>query len=206
MEVMKVKKMIKQIRTLIVVALAFVLFACGGGGGGGSAPNQPGGGGAGGGGTGGGAGGGGTGGGVGGVFVGGLLSGGLSLSIDVGSLNGVAVGVTEGGSGSPIIGFVQGFSSIVIDGRVINTDSAFIYVEGQLASQSDLRQGQSVAVLTDSSGSVANGVFYARLGQRLIHMLTTRTPSGLLYEADMRLRPNGNSGQLHGRRRYKKRR
>ena len=27
-------------------------------------------------------------------------------------------------------------------------------------------------------------------------MLTTRMPSGLLYEADMRLRPNGNSGQL----------
>ena len=147
--------MIKQSRQLLVVALAFVLFACGGGGGGGSAPNQPGGGGT------GGTGGGGTGGGgTGGVFVGGLLSGGLSLSIDVGSLNGVAVGVTEGGSGSPVIGFIQGFSSIVIDGRVINTDSAFIYVEGQLASQSDLRQGQSVAVLTDSSGSVANGVFY----------------------------------------------
>jgi glutamate-ammonia-ligase adenylyltransferase len=27
-------------------------------------------------------------------------------------------------------------------------------------------------------------------------MLATRTPSGLLYEADMRLRPNGNAGQL----------
>jgi glutamate-ammonia-ligase adenylyltransferase len=50
--------------------------------------------------------------------------------------------------------------------------------------------------VTDGRRSVANDVFYARMGQRVIHMLTTRTPSGLLYEADMRLRPNGNSGQL----------
>ena len=50
--------------------------------------------------------------------------------------------------------------------------------------------------MTDGGRSVANDVFYARLGQRLIHMLTTRMPSGLLYEADMRLRPNGNAGQL----------
>ena len=50
--------------------------------------------------------------------------------------------------------------------------------------------------VTDGRRSVANDVFYARMGQRMVHMLTTRTPSGLLYEADMRLRPNGNSGQL----------
>jgi len=50
--------------------------------------------------------------------------------------------------------------------------------------------------MTDGRRSVANDVFYARMGQRVIHMLTTRMPSGLLYEADMRLRPNGSSGQL----------
>ena len=50
--------------------------------------------------------------------------------------------------------------------------------------------------MTDGRRGVANEVFYARMGQRLVHMLTTRTPSGLLYEADMRLRPNGNAGQL----------
>ncbi len=50
--------------------------------------------------------------------------------------------------------------------------------------------------MTDGRRSLANDVFYARLGQRLIHMLSTRTPSGQLYEADMRLRPNGNAGQL----------
>jgi glutamate-ammonia-ligase adenylyltransferase len=50
--------------------------------------------------------------------------------------------------------------------------------------------------MTDGRRSVANDVFYARLGQRVIHMLTTVMPSGVLYEADMRLRPNGNAGQL----------
>ena len=35
-----------------------------------------------------------------------------------------------------------------------------------------------------------------RLGQRMIHILTTQTVSGALYEVDMRLRPNGNSGML----------
>ena len=50
--------------------------------------------------------------------------------------------------------------------------------------------------MTDGRRAVYNEVFYARLGQRLVHILTTRTPSGILYEADMRLRPNGNAGAL----------
>ncbi|MCG8427569.1 MAG: bifunctional [glutamate--ammonia ligase]-adenylyl-L-tyrosine phosphorylase/[glutamate--ammonia-ligase] adenylyltransferase, partial [Chromatiales bacterium] len=55
---------------------------------------------------------------------------------------------------------------------------------------------QSATAMTDGERQVANDLFYARLGQRMIHMFTTRTPSGLLYEIDMRLRPNGNSGML----------
>jgi [glutamine synthetase] adenylyltransferase / [glutamine synthetase]-adenylyl-L-tyrosine phosphorylase len=34
------------------------------------------------------------------------------------------------------------------------------------------------------------------LGQRMIHMMTTRTTPGILYEVDMRLRPDGNKGML----------
>lgn len=44
--------------------------------------------------------------------------------------------------------------------------------------------------------SMANEEYFARLGQRLIHILTTRTPGGILYEVDMRLRPSGKSGPL----------
>jgi len=39
-------------------------------------------------------------------------------------------------------------------------------------------------------------VFCSRLGQRIIHMLNTHTPAGVLYEVDMRLRPSGASGLL----------
>ncbi len=49
---------------------------------------------------------------------------------------------------------------------------------------------------TGGEKSVANAVFYARLGQRLIHILTAFTPAGNLYEVDMRLRPSGESGLL----------
>ena len=49
---------------------------------------------------------------------------------------------------------------------------------------------------TDSKQAVDNQVFFARLGQRIIHMLDTLTPAGTLYEVDMRLRPSGNSGLL----------
>jgi len=49
---------------------------------------------------------------------------------------------------------------------------------------------------TDGQRSVPNETFFARLGQRLIHILTTRTPGGILYEVDMRLRPSGKSGPL----------
>ena len=44
--------------------------------------------------------------------------------------------------------------------------------------------------------SIAVPVFFARLGQRIIHLLTTLTSAGTLYEADMRLRPDGASGLL----------
>ena len=49
---------------------------------------------------------------------------------------------------------------------------------------------------TDGDKQIANSVFFTRLGQRIIHILNTFTPSGQLYEVDMRLRPSGNSGLL----------
>ncbi len=49
---------------------------------------------------------------------------------------------------------------------------------------------------TDGKRSVDNGMFFTRLGQRMIHIMTAQTPSGMLYEVDMRLRPSGASGLL----------
>jgi glutamate-ammonia-ligase adenylyltransferase len=44
--------------------------------------------------------------------------------------------------------------------------------------------------------TIDNQQFFARLGQRVIHILTTHTAVGKLYEPDMRLRPSGSSGIL----------
>jgi glutamate-ammonia-ligase adenylyltransferase len=50
--------------------------------------------------------------------------------------------------------------------------------------------------MTDGEKPTANETFFARMGRRMIHNYTTRTPAGILYETDMRLRPNGKSGML----------
>ena len=47
--------------------------------------------------------------------------------------------------------------------------------------------------------AIDNHQFYVRLGQRVIHFLTSMTSTGKLYEADMRLRPSGNAGVLVSR-------
>jgi glutamate-ammonia-ligase adenylyltransferase len=49
---------------------------------------------------------------------------------------------------------------------------------------------------TSGPRELDNGVFYTRLGQRMIHILSTHTRAGELYEIDMRLRPSGESGMI----------
>ncbi len=49
---------------------------------------------------------------------------------------------------------------------------------------------------TDGRSTINNNVFYVRFGQRVIHILTSFTRFGILYSADMRLRPQGNKGPL----------
>jgi glutamate-ammonia-ligase adenylyltransferase len=49
---------------------------------------------------------------------------------------------------------------------------------------------------TDGAKPIDGAQFFTRLGQRIIHLLTTQTTSGALYEVDMRLRPSGAAGLL----------
>ncbi len=71
----------------------------------------------------------------------------------------------------------------------------------ELGYASDL----DLVFLHDSSGNIQttkgdrpldNGVFFLRLGQRIVHLLTMHSAAGRLYEVDMRLRPNGKGGFL----------
>ena len=86
-------------------------------------------------------------------------------------------------------GTVPGFAVIAygkLGGREIgygsDLDMVFVYEDG--------------AGETDGARPLANELYFARLGQRLIHLLTTRTSAGGLYDVDMRLRPSGRSGLL----------
>jgi glutamate-ammonia-ligase adenylyltransferase len=58
-----------------------------------------------------------------------------------------------------------------------------------------LYEGDTLAS-TDGEKPVTVGEFFARIGKRIIHLLTTNTPAGVLYETDLRLRPSGSSGLL----------
>ena len=62
-----------------------------------------------------------------------------------------------------------------------------------------------IVFLHDSSGegqhtsgekSIDNAMFFSRVAQRVLHMLGTRMYSGILYETDIRLRPEGRSGLM----------
>lgn len=50
--------------------------------------------------------------------------------------------------------------------------------------------------VTTGERSIDARQFYLRLAQRIIHLFSTRTSSGVLYEVDARLRPSGESGML----------
>jgi len=53
-----------------------------------------------------------------------------------------------------------------------------------------------VGQMTSGPKPLDTTMFYTRLGQRMIHILTVHTQAGILYEVDMRLRPSGASGVL----------
>lgn len=53
-----------------------------------------------------------------------------------------------------------------------------------------------IGVVTNGERSIDARQFYLRVAQRIIHLFSTRTASGVLYEVDARLRPSGESGML----------
>ncbi len=53
-----------------------------------------------------------------------------------------------------------------------------------------------VYAYTDGVKEIDGRQFYLRLAQRIVHIFSVRTASGILYEVDTRLRPSGASGLL----------
>ncbi|MEY4933071.1 MAG: hypothetical protein RLZZ403_1391, partial [Pseudomonadota bacterium] len=61
---------------------------------------------------------------------------------------------------------------------------------------------------TDGKQSIDNAMFFARVGQKIVHLLTVHSAAGRLYEIDTRLRPSGKGGllvqSLHGFEEYQR--
>ncbi len=55
---------------------------------------------------------------------------------------------------------------------------------------------QETAVAGNGGKSIDNQVFFLRLAQRILHLLTMHSAAGRLYEVDVRLRPSGKGGLL----------
>jgi [glutamine synthetase] adenylyltransferase / [glutamine synthetase]-adenylyl-L-tyrosine phosphorylase len=49
---------------------------------------------------------------------------------------------------------------------------------------------------TDAARPIDNQLFFVRLAQRIVHLLTMHSAAGRLYEVDVRLRPSGKGGML----------
>lgn len=49
---------------------------------------------------------------------------------------------------------------------------------------------------TSGAGPIDNQIFFVRLAQRIVHILTVHSAAGRLYEVDVRLRPSGKGGML----------
>ncbi len=59
-----------------------------------------------------------------------------------------------------------------------------------------LHDSHGMEQTTNGARPLDNTMFFSRLVRRLVHFLTTQTGSGVLYEIDMRLRPDGRRGLL----------
>ncbi len=101
---------------------------------------------------------------------------------EVARRHGSPPGLEEGETGLAVVGYGK-LGGIEL-GYGSDLDMVFLHgIEDRFAS-------------TNGKKPIAVDVFYARMAQRMIHLLATRTPAGVLYEVDMRLRPNGNSGLM----------
>jgi glutamate-ammonia-ligase adenylyltransferase len=59
-----------------------------------------------------------------------------------------------------------------------------------------LHDSQGEQQETDAARAVDNQLFFVRLAQRMVHLLTMHSAAGRLYEVDVRLRPSGKGGML----------
>ena len=98
----------------------------------------------------------------------------------------------------------HGTPTCLLDGK--KCDRGFVVIAYGKLGGIELGYGSDLDLVFLHAGSgglatggiqpIDNAQFFARLGQRVVHILTAHTRAGNLYEIDMRLRPSGSSGIL----------
>ena len=93
----------------------------------------------------------------------------------------------------------------IIDGEVFKPAMSVVAYGKMGGNELGYGSDLDVIFLHNSSGEkqytsgekcIDNQSFFARVAQRVIHLMNTRTYSGILYEVDTRLRPDGQSGLM----------
>ena len=100
--------------------------------------------------------------------------------------SGLPGGLTEGQVRNPFLILGYGKLGGIELGYSSDLDMVFLY-QGV---------GSSVQTVNPNGRTLDNAIYFIRMGQKVISLLSTMMPSGRLYEVDTRLRPNGNSGML----------
>ncbi len=93
----------------------------------------------------------------------------------------------------------------VVDGETVTTEVGVIAygklggIELGFGSDLDLvfvHSSRGDKQVTAGDNPIENSLFYVKLAQKFVHFMITSTPAGILYDIDLRLRPNGSSGML----------
>ncbi|MBF0225580.1 MAG: bifunctional [glutamate--ammonia ligase]-adenylyl-L-tyrosine phosphorylase/[glutamate--ammonia-ligase] adenylyltransferase [Desulfobacterales bacterium] len=98
----------------------------------------------------------------------------------------------------------HGYPFCSLDGQIC--DKGFIVIAYGKLGGIELGYGSDLDLVFLHAGSseytqgasklIDTGTFFAKLGQKIVSFLSVPTASGVLYQTDMRLRPNGISGPL----------
>lgn len=102
------------------------------------------------------------------------------------SKNGLPGGMSQANLRNPFMVLGYGKLGGIELGYGSDLDVVFVY-QGLDSS------GQAVG---PTGKTVDNSIYFVRMGQKVISLMTTLMPSGVLYEVDTRLRPNGASGMM----------
>ena len=78
------------------------------------------------------------------------------------------------------------------------SDLDLVFLHDSTGERQETEGLRSAGVQHEADGPrcVDNQVFFVRFVQRVVHILTTHSAAGRLYEVDMRLRPSGKGGML----------